>query len=61
LFFLFLLVFLQTIQKPKEKGQKDKQYNNQKKKDKSINNTITKRKRTNKTITKKRKKRQKKK
>ena len=36
----------QTIQQPKEKGQKDKQYNNPKKKDKRTNNATAQRKRT---------------
>ena len=36
----------QTIQWPKEKGQKDRQHNGQKKKDKRTDNTMAKRKRT---------------
>jgi hypothetical protein len=35
-----------TKQQPKEKGQKDKQYNRPKKKDKRTNNTTVQRKRT---------------
>ena len=36
----------QTTQWPKEKGQNDRQHNDQKKKDKMTENTMTKRKRT---------------